>query len=333
MKRKLAIEVALLVGIAALAGGGSAASGSTPKVGELQVTAQIPIGRLAGGIVGARGFLWVVSVFPKNEVDKIDPKTNRVVARLPLGGVPSAEVAWITYGAGSLWISRATAWEVDRVSLNPLSVVSRTKIQDPFDVAVGFGSVWVPQFDPYQWSRIGASTNKVSKTAPATGPTAAVVDHGFVWILEHRSRSILKISPATGTVVKTIPVVTGGSVPERLAAGFGSLWTTDPQSSSIARIDEASGRQRVEIVLPKEPLWNPYPIATGGGSVWVGTDHGVGRIDPVTNQLTGELKLAYANPTCGPSTQSTCINGITYANGSVWATDWAGKQVVRIAPH
>jgi len=330
--------IVVMSAVAALAITGVVASAAPDRtsnnvVAKLHVQARIPIGRFAGGIVGAEGSVWAVAIYPKNEIVQINPGTNRVVARLALGGTPSpAEVAWITYGDGSLWVSRKDAGEVDRVSLSPLKVVDRVKLESPFDVAVAGNSVFVPQFDPYQWSTIDTSTNKTTDSQPATGPTSAVFDNGAIWMLAHRAQTLLRIDPTTDTVTEKIPVKTGGSVPERVAAGFGSIWATDPRSGSIARIDENTGKQLVEIVLPTVPLLNPYPIATGGGSVWVSADHGVGRIDPTTNQVTGTLRLAFDNKACGPGADNICTNGITYANDSVWVTDFYKRQVLRISP-
>jgi hypothetical protein len=333
VRSRFAIVLALLLTMAALAGVAAAAPqpASTPPVAKLRVIAHIPVGEQGGGIVWAKGFIWLVGVYPHSEVAKIDPATNRIVGRLRLGG--AVDDAWIGYGEGSLWVSRSSANEVDRVSLSPLALVHRIKLEDPFDVAVGFGSVWVPQFNPYRWSRIDARANAVTMTQPATGPTSAVVDGGNVWILAHRSQSLLEINSAGGTVTRSIPVKTGGSVPERIAAGFGSIWATDPQSSSVARIDEVTGKQLVEIVLPLPRLFNPYGIATGGSSVWVATDHGLGRISPVTNRLTAMLTFPFDNKACGPKTQWPCTQGVAYANGSVWVTDWNTRQVLRVAPN
>lgn len=330
--RVVSLVALALTALVVIVGATASSSSTSLKVSKLRVRARIPIGQVGAGIVGAEGYIWTVSMFPRYQVIKIDPSSNHVVARLDLGGGGSmADVVWITYDSGSLWVSRELSGEVDRVSLNPLTVVARVKLEDPFDVAAGFGSVWVPQFGPYQWSVIDASTNSATKTQPATGPTAAVIDNGAVWMLAHRAKTLLRIDPATNTVTKQIPVKTGGGVPERLAAGFGSIWTADPKSGSVARIDEATGKQLVEIVLPTTPLWNPYPIATGGGSVWVGSDHGVGRINPNTNRLSGTLALTYDNHTCGPQGANVCALGVTFASGSAWVTDVYHRQVLRIA--
>ena len=337
MRAKLAVVTFLALGAAALVVMVGPAAPAKPRprpvIPTLHVLARIPLGQVGAGIVGAEGYVWTVSQFPRYQIIKIDPASNQVVGRLDLGdGGSTVDVVWITYDSGSLWVSRKDSGEVDRITLDPLTIAARIKVDDPFDVAAGFGSVWVPQFDPYQWSVIDEATNQVKKVQPATGPTAAVIDNGAVWLLEHRAQDILRIDPATNTVTMKAPVHTFGGVPERLAAGFGSLWTADPRSGTVARIDEATGKQRVEIVLPGVPLFNPYPIATGGGSVWVGSDHGVGRISPRTNRLTGKLALTYDNHWCGPQGTNVCVLGLTYASGSVWVNDIYHRQMLRIAP-
>ncbi|HET9614651.1 MAG TPA: hypothetical protein VFP22_07550 [Candidatus Limnocylindrales bacterium] len=332
MRNRLSFALVSLVAVATVVGGGTATAHGTSSPSALRVRARVATGDLVGGLASAGGFVWGVATYPRQEVVQIDPATNRVVARIPLGGTPGpSQVAWITYGDGALWVSRSLASEVDRIDPSTRRITARVALDDPYDVAVAGSTVFVPQFDPYQWSTIDATTASVTGSRPATGPSSAVVDNGAIWILAHRSKSILRVDPATNTVTKQIPVSTGGGVPERLAAGFGSLWATDPRSSSIARIDEASGKQVKEIKLPADPLWNPYPIATGAGFVWVGSDHGVGKIDPATNRVVGSLALANDNKTCGPATDYPCTDGIVYADHSVWVADWNKRQVLRIA--
>lgn len=302
--------------------------------GRLRIQAHVATNDLVGGIVSAEGSLWAVATYPRQEVLQIDPAKNRVVARIPLGGTPLAsQVAWITYGADALWVSRSLASEVDRIDPATKRITARIPVDDPYDVAVAGTTVFVPQFDPYQWSTIDTEKDSVAGTHPATGPSSAVFDNGAIWMLQHRASSILRIDPDTGSVTSQIRVQTNGGVPERMAAGFGSLWITDPRSSQVARIDEASGKQVKAIGLAGNTLWNPYPIATGGGAVWVGTDHGVGRIDPATNKVTASVRLAYDNKACGPATDYPCTSGIAYAAGSVWVADWNKNQILRIAAH
>lgn len=336
---RIKTAAATIVGLAALlgllaAGASTASTHAAPTKPALRIGARIPIGELAGGIVAAAGSIWAVTVYPKQQVVQIDPGTNRVVGRIFLGGTPSpGDVAWITYGAGALWVSRAEANEVDQIDPASGAITNRIVVDEPYDVAVVGNSVYVPEFDPYKWSVIDATTGKVTASQPATGPSSAVADNGAVWILLHRSRTVIRVDPTTNSVTHRMRVVTGGSVPERIAAGFGSVWVTDPRSSSIARLGETKGKQLVEIGLPYNPLFNPYPITTGGGFVWFGTDHGVGRINPATNRLAGMIKLAYDNKTCGPATDYPCTNGITYAAGSAWVSDWNNQQILRINAH
>ena len=330
--RLLVASATLLILGAAIAGTATARTARAGGVTRLRIQAHIPTRDLVGGITSAAGSVWAVATYPRQEVLQIDPASNAVVARIPLGGTPApSQVAWITYGSGALWVSRSLAGEVDRIDPSTRAITARVAVDDPYDVAVAGDTVFVPQFDPYQWSTINASTASITSTHPATGPSSTVFDRGAIWMLAHRSSTMLRIDPATGTVTKQIRVRTGGGVPERTAAGFGSLWVTDPKSSSVARIDETSGKQVKEISLPGDTLWNPYPIATGAGAVWVGSDHGLGKISPGTNRVTATLRLAFDNRTCGPATDYPCTSGIAYAAGSVWVADWNKNQILRVS--
>ena len=332
-KKPLAAVLVLAVVVAIGAIGVSPTRAATPRIPRLHVQAHIQTGDLVGGLVSANGAVWAVAIYPREEALQIDPGTNKVIARIPLGGTASAaDVAWITFGDGALWVSRSLAGEVDKIDPVSKRILARIAVDDPFDVAVAGESVFVPQFDPYEWSTINASTASVTSTHPSIGPSSAVFDNGAIWMLQHRARIVIRIDPQTLSVTKQIPVHTGGGVPERLAAGFGSVWATDPQSTSVARIDERTGRQVREIHLPVTPLFNAYGITTGGGYVWVGTDHGVARISPATNRLSALIRIGFDNRTCGPATNYPCTAGIVYADGSVFVADWYRGQILRIAP-
>jgi hypothetical protein len=128
---------ATIAGLATLlglltAGASTSSSHAAPTKPALRIRAHIPIGELAGGIVSAAGSIWVVTVYPKQQVIRIDPATNRVVRRIFLGGTPSpGDVAWITYGAGALWVSRAEANEVDRIDPASGAITARIEVDDP----------------------------------------------------------------------------------------------------------------------------------------------------------------------------------------------------------
>jgi hypothetical protein len=118
------------------------------------------------GVAAGEGAVWVVGgtcVAPLPEdpdvcrldpwVARIDPRTNRVVATIPLDrppGIRSADLfpltSWVAAGEGGVWV--AVGWdswtgEVVRIDPQTNEVVARIDAHGhPGEVAVGAGSVW-----------------------------------------------------------------------------------------------------------------------------------------------------------------------------------------------
>jgi streptogramin lyase len=70
-----------------------------PVISARKVTAELPEPH-AVGMALAFGSLWVV-VFETGDVDRIDPRTGQVVARLHVGGWPVR----LSVGFGSVWVN------------------------------------------------------------------------------------------------------------------------------------------------------------------------------------------------------------------------------------
>jgi hypothetical protein len=105
---RIAVVAALAVlGTAAV---GAAALSSPRKLEHLHVLARIRLGDLGAGITYADGAVWAQTV-ARNELVRIDPKTNRITNRLKLPDATSGDAEQVApppaYGAGSLWIVAA----------------------------------------------------------------------------------------------------------------------------------------------------------------------------------------------------------------------------------
>jgi streptogramin lyase len=336
-------RVAVVTALVLLGGAATAAAALSgpPRLEGLRVLDRIPLGDLGAGVTYADGAVWVQTV-TRNQLVRIDPKTNRITARLKLPDPSSGDAEQVApppaYGAGSLWMIGGTDGvsspsTVIRINPRRLSVAKTIKVSEPFYVGFGFGSVWVMQFYPYRWSRIDPRSNKVVESVSAIGPTSMTTGAGSVWILAHRANQLVRLNPRTGDVVAAIRIKTLGSSTENVNFGFGSIWITDPLAPSVARVDVKTNKQRVEILMPKG-ISNPDALTSGGGFVWLASDHDLVRVDPRTNRVTGALVVrpARKNPPCGPSTQYNCFPGVTFGDGSVWAVDNSRHEVLRVAP-
>jgi DNA-binding beta-propeller fold protein YncE len=170
------------------------------------------------------------------------------------------------------------------------------------------------------------SLGRVTATIPLGGdPVDVLVSEGAVWVAA--GQGVSRIDPATATTTSRVVV---GPRP-RLAAGFGSIWAANNDSSGIevSRIDARTGQLAATISIPvTAPAVKQTQLAVGAGAVWViasniGT-YQLLRIDPATNQ-------AAALDTVG----EFMGGGMAVAGGQVWLSgrdDQLISQLLRVNP-
>ncbi len=101
-------------------------------------------------------------------------------------------------------------------------------------------------------------------------------DESAVWVVSGCDNSyVARIDPRTNQIVATVDA---GSPPADLALGFGSLSVTSPgpyQPIGLARIDPATNK-----IVARTKIRFAQAVATGDGSVWVGSGVKLVRITP-----------------------------------------------------
>ena len=255
--------------------------------GTNRLVATIVVGTGHGDIAFGHGSVWVTS-FDEDAVTRIDPKTNRVLARIPTGGLAPVGV---TITSDAVWVANHHG--------------------DPT------GSV----------TRIDPRSNRVVATIPlgasdfAGGPANLVTAFGDVWVDIPNQAVIVRIDAETNRVVARIDVETGCG---QLAADDAVVWFAEGCSSGVLRIDPRTNRIAARIETGNAPA---FPIAVGGGSVWVGTnDQRLLRIDPSTNAVVSRTEVRLS-----PNTDHPAFF-IAHAEGSLWLADGDGGRVLRVQP-
>jgi YVTN family beta-propeller protein len=101
--------------------------------------------------------------------------------------------------------------------------------------------------------------------------------------------------------------------PTRMASGLGSLWVTQFDDHSVARVDPRDRAVRQTIPVGS----GPSGVAVGAGAVWVANslDGTVSRIDSATNRVVQRIRVG-GRP-----------NEVAFGNGSVWVAS-SGTQTV-----
>jgi DNA-binding SARP family transcriptional activator len=163
-------------------------------------------------MAAGEGGLWV-AVGPRTVV-KIEPTSNRVVARVDVGAPAQA----VAVGEGAVWA--ATGGErLVRIEPRSNTVTARASIHYPVAVTAGLGGVWVNAgdvswFDPQ-------SVSLVTTIAAGYYPIALTTGNGAVWSIDQAGGAVYRIDPddpGHPTVIKT------GNAPTDVAFGAGAVW-------------------------------------------------------------------------------------------------------------
>jgi virginiamycin B lyase len=297
---------------------------------ERWATARIEVGHSGGPLVFGAGSLWV-GAWRDGQVVRVDPRSNRVVARLPAGGRNPAGLA---VGAGSIWVVHPDTDEVVRLDPGTGRVVARIKLGPlPFEVApgdrrflpslvaVGAGAGWVAT-GRGAVARIDLASNRVVAVIklPPESPAGIAVAGRSVWVAAGGD-GVARIEAATNRLLETIRL---DLYAERVAVGDGAVWvggsTTDPiveMAGAVARIDAATGRVR-EIV----PTGLPVGLAAAAGAVLVTEPEAVG----------GALECIQPGATPSGMPLEPALGELAVGGGAVWVADRRGSLVYRMDP-
>jgi len=256
-----------------------------------------------------------------NHVGMIDPKTNEIVAEVPVGIRPGPVAA----GAGSVWVGNMDDRTLTRVDPGARTNAGTIPLerQTPTGIWVGPRAVWVahgllgtlsrvdPQFGQVDTIRVAGASNRGSVTGgggwvwavygestlaridpqrvkpagttiTAAAPTGVAYGADSVWVASGEVAEVWRYNPSTFDE-RQVDEKGVGRRPGGIAYGADALWVTNTGEDSVTRIDPASGATDTIRGVGHTPTG----IAVGGGAVWVasGDDGTVSRIDPATRDV------------------------------------------------
>ena len=250
----------------------------------------------------------------KNQVTRIDPKTNKIVEHVATGGPCSGLAA----GFGTLWAPNCRDKKLERIDLKtgkPTATLPLAAPSSEGGVAVGAGSFWMID-DKGTLARVDPATNKVvAEIYVAPGSFAVAFMDNAIWATSTEKSVVTKVNAQSNVVEETIPV---GPKPRFLATGEGSVWTLNQGDGTITRIDGKSNKvvATIEAGIPG----GGGEIAVGEGSVWVTVfQYPLTRIDPKTNKVAQQFY--------GPGGDSVRVG-----HGSVWLADLRAGKLLRLDP-
>jgi YVTN family beta-propeller protein len=197
----------------------------------MKVTRRIPMRDQIWDVAFGAGALWATEP-NRGNVDRINPKTNKVGRRIRIkGGAP----ANLRYGGGAVWLGSLSGRRVFRIDARTNRVTSVRVGENPRSVAVTSTAIWVSNNASNTVSRVDPKTRKVVATIRVgQGPeNAAVAPDGTVFVPNVGADTVSRIDPATNTVVQTIAV---GPRPFPAASAFGDIWVPSSGGTEVFRL-------------------------------------------------------------------------------------------------
>jgi YVTN family beta-propeller protein len=259
-----------------------------------------------------------------NSVIRIDAKTNRITAVLPVGRRPAAVLAvgsnlWVanslddtlthidtrsfatrTLGGftfpTSLTRERQRVWVSNNssgvlVAIDPVSggVLNRIQIKSAAatsSLAYGADSLWVSE-EEAALHRISLASTSETMRLPSAQVHQLAFGAGSLWVALAGLRQVLRIDARDGRTSR-IPV---GSLPAGVAVGFGAVWVASAGDGAVWRIDPDVGDVDDVVHVGKRP----EGVTVAAGSVWVANNGAgtVSRIDPETNDVIATVRTGY----------------------------------------
>ena len=248
---------------------------------------------------------------------RIDPKTNRVVKRIPL---PGANM--VAAGLGSVWVTGTVGDQKALMRISPASTeVQKEVALEPFrvllpsDLAVGEGAVWVLGGEAIYWLHPASGrVTTIPMRQAGTLRSGIATGAGGVWVSAGDRGVVERVHPRKHTMEPTIRL---GHFAGGLAFGGGSIWVTSEREGLLTRIDPVRGK----VVRTYRVPGASGAAAFGAQAVWV------------VNSATG--MIAKVEPDSGQVTAVAVglrATGVSIGQGSLWVVNGGNGIVSRVDP-
>jgi hypothetical protein len=210
-------------------------------------------------------------------------RRDRVSAVIDVGGAPEAP-DWQAQATDAIWVANAAKETIQRIDPKTNRVTdARVTIKQPCaGLVVAFASVWSEDCDQNELVRVDERSGRELARIPiipADSEGLATATQTAVYVVGKDASSVhyfvAKVNPTTNKIVRKIPVAAASVA---AAAGFGSVWVTNPFLGTVTRIDAASDR----VIGTTKTRKGARFLATGEGAVWVlnQSDGSVSKLDP-----------------------------------------------------
>lgn len=281
---------------------------------SVQPSGTFKIGKTADWVLVTGDAVWVAGTKPYS-VQRIDPRTNRIIAKIRLSG---EACSGLEFGFESVWVPLCGEHPaLVRIS----ALTNRITVTLPIapagaegGIAASGDSVWMVTDKNGTLSRIDPNANIVRQTIPVSpGSFNPVFSEGIIWVTGFETSVVTAVDALSGNVLLSIPV---GPKPRFLTTGAGSIWTLNQGDGTVSRIDEKS--RKVTATIQAGIPGTGGDICFGEESVWATVfDVPLTLIDPRADKVSHQW--------IGRGGDS-----LRFGHGSVWLTDYHRGLLWRI---
>jgi YVTN family beta-propeller protein len=253
----------------------------------IAATAIFALGRSGPGAQGTEPLADVV-LARASDVAVIQPETNKVVARVPVGSSP----ALIREGDGAVWVADRIDLTVTEIDLESRRVLRTVGIGfRPDDLAARNGAVWAFDKEERVLARLGRGQawDRFEHADFAEVDRIALDDHA-VWLAG--GTRLIRVDAASGEVVSknSLPVAVDG-----LATGGSGVWAVSSSAGAVLRLDPLTAEieERIAMVRDRGPAPQALAISADSDFVWVlnGDTATVAKIDPDLHDIVETYRL------------------------------------------
>jgi DNA-binding beta-propeller fold protein YncE len=273
---------------------------------SLKPSAMFKVGGTADWVLITDDAVWLATTKPYSVV-RINPATNRVIARVRL---PGEACSGLAAGFESVWIpvcgKKPALLRVDAQTNKIIAVVPVASAGPEGGITTSDDSVWILSDSRGTLNRIDPVSNAVvQRIAIPPGSFNPLYSDGIVWITGFESNVLTAVEASTGELLSSILV---GPKPRFLTAGGGSVWTLNQGDGTVSRVDER-GKKVTATIIAGMP-GHGGDIDYGADSVWATVeDIPLTLIDARSNKVVRQWIGAGGDSVrCG--------------HGSIWLTDY-----------
>lgn len=290
----------------ASSGNATVAPGVAPRsMSELKPAHTFELGGAPDWMVVTDDAVWI-SNDKINAVQRIDPRSNTVVAKIDLPAPPCSGLA---FGFGSVWVPLAgtprSLARVDPSTNRIAAILPFGTADDEGGIAAGGDSLWIVSDQQGTLLRIDPAANSLrQKISIAPGSYNPLFSDGVIWVTGNESSVLTAVDAVSGEILAVIPV---GLHPRFLTAGAGSIWTLNQGDGSVTRVDARS--RTVTATIEAHSPGHGGEICFGVSSIWTTVIKvPLTRIDGATAQVTAQWVGAGGD-------------SVRFGHDSVWLTD------------